>query len=35
MCRDLVNELPLLELAGYPCAVNPDGRLRRQAEAAG
>lgn len=35
MCRDSVNELPLLELAGYPCAVNPDGRLRRHAEAAG
>jgi HAD superfamily hydrolase (TIGR01490 family) len=32
---DSVNDLPLLEMVGNPCAVNPDGRLRRHAEVAG
>jgi HAD superfamily hydrolase (TIGR01490 family) len=32
---DSVNDLPMLELVGHPCAVNPDGKLRRHAEAAG
>jgi phosphoserine phosphatase len=32
---DSVNDLRLLDLVGHPCAVNPDGRLRRHAEAAG
>jgi HAD superfamily hydrolase (TIGR01490 family) len=32
---DSVNDLPLLELVGHPCAVNPDRRLRRYAEKAG
>lgn len=32
---DSVNDLPMLELVGNPCAINPDGRLRRHAEAAG
>ena len=32
---DSVNDLPLLELVGNPCAINPDSRLRRHAEVAG
>jgi HAD superfamily hydrolase (TIGR01490 family) len=32
---DSFNDLPLLELVGHPCAVNPDRRLRRHAKAAG
>lgn len=32
---DSVNDLPMLELVGHPCAINPDGKLRRQAVAAG
>ncbi|TWD79773.1 phosphoserine phosphatase [Kribbella amoyensis] len=32
---DSVNDLPMLEMVGNPCAVNPDGRLRRHAEVAG
>jgi HAD superfamily hydrolase (TIGR01490 family) len=32
---DSVSHSPMLELVGNPCAINPDSRLRRQAEAAG
>jgi HAD superfamily hydrolase (TIGR01490 family) len=32
---DSVNDLPMLELVGDPCAINPDSRLRRHAEVAG
>ncbi|GAB2633740.1 HAD-IB family hydrolase [Kribbella swartbergensis] len=32
---DSVNDLPMLELVGNPCAINPDSRLRRHAEVAG
>jgi haloacid dehalogenase-like hydrolase len=32
---DSVNDLPMLELVGHPCAINPDSRLRRHAEVAG
>jgi HAD superfamily hydrolase (TIGR01490 family) len=32
---DSVNDLPLLELVGHPCAINPDAKLRRHAELAG
>lgn len=32
---DTVHDLPLFELVGHPVAVNPDRRLRRQAEARG
>jgi HAD superfamily hydrolase (TIGR01490 family) len=32
---DSVNDLPMLELVGHPCAINPDRRLRRHAEVAG
>lgn len=32
---DSINDLPLLEMVGHPCAVNPDRRLRRHAEKAG
>lgn len=32
---DSSNDLPLLELVGYPCAINPDRRLRRTAKARG
>lgn len=32
---DSINDLPLLELVGHPCAVNPDARLRRHAAVAG
>ncbi len=28
---DSVNDLPLLESVGHPCAINPDRRLRRHA----
>ena len=32
---DSSNDLPLLGLVGYPCAVNPDTRLRAEARARG
>lgn len=32
---DSVNDLPMLELVGNPVAVNPDDRLRRDAQVAG
>lgn len=32
---DSGNDLPLLELVGHPCAINPDRTLRRQARARG
>ncbi|MFN8074939.1 MAG: HAD-IB family hydrolase [Kineosporiaceae bacterium] len=32
---DSINDIPLLELVGNPCAINPDGRLRRHARARG
>jgi HAD superfamily hydrolase (TIGR01490 family) len=32
---DSFNDLPLLSLVGHPCAINPDGRLRDHARAAG
>jgi HAD superfamily hydrolase (TIGR01490 family) len=32
---DSVNDLPMLELVGHPCAINPDGKLRRHADRAG
>jgi HAD superfamily hydrolase (TIGR01490 family) len=32
---DSANDLPLLELVGHPCAVNPDRRLRRTAKERG
>jgi HAD superfamily hydrolase (TIGR01490 family) len=32
---DSLNDLPLLELVGYPCAVNPDRRLKRIARERG
>lgn len=32
---DSVNDLPMLELVGRPCVVNPDHRLREQARARG
>jgi HAD superfamily hydrolase (TIGR01490 family) len=32
---DSYNDLPLLELVGHPCAINPDGRLRAHAKASG
>ena len=32
---DSVNDLPLLELVGHPCAVNPDRRLKRIARERG
>jgi HAD superfamily hydrolase (TIGR01490 family) len=32
---DSVNDLPLLELVGFPCAVNPDRRLKRVARERG
>ncbi|MDX6258500.1 MAG: hypothetical protein QOH84_188 [Kribbellaceae bacterium] len=32
---DSVNDLPMLELVGNPCAIHPDSRLRRHAEVAG
>ena len=32
---DSFNDLPLLTLVGHPCAINPDGRLRAHARAAG
>jgi len=32
---DSYNDLPLLRMVGDPCAVNPDGRLREHARAAG
>lgn len=32
---DSSNDLPLLSLVGYPCAVNPDPRLRAEARARG
>jgi HAD superfamily hydrolase (TIGR01490 family) len=32
---DSSNDLPLLSLVGYPCAVNPDTRLRAEARARG
>ncbi|HYU84847.1 MAG TPA: HAD-IB family hydrolase [Kribbellaceae bacterium] len=32
---DSANDLPMLELVGRPCAINPDHKLRRHAEAHG
>ena len=32
---DSANDIPMLELVGYPCAVNPDARLRAHAVASG
>jgi HAD superfamily hydrolase (TIGR01490 family) len=32
---DSANDLPMLELVGHPCAVNPERALRRHAEANG
>ncbi len=32
---DSANDLPMLELVGHPCAINPDHKLRRHAEAHG
>ncbi len=32
---DSANDLPLLSLVGYPCAINPDGALREHALARG
>ncbi|HEU4946003.1 MAG TPA: HAD-IB family hydrolase [Kribbella sp.] len=32
---DSVNDLPMLQLVGHPCAINPDAKLRRHAEVAG
>lgn len=32
---DSSNDLPLLELVGFPCAINPDRTLRRHAKRAG
>ena len=32
---DSVNDLPMLELVGDPCAINPDARLRAHARAQG
>jgi HAD superfamily hydrolase (TIGR01490 family) len=32
---DSANDLPMLELVGHPCAINPERKLRRHAEANG
>ncbi|HEY5514772.1 MAG TPA: HAD-IB family hydrolase [Pengzhenrongella sp.] len=32
---DSINDVPVLSTVGHPCAINPDGRLRRHAHAAG
>lgn len=32
---DSANDIPLLELVGHPCAINPDARLRAHAKARG
>ncbi len=32
---DSYNDLPMLELVGDPCVINPDGRLRDHARAKG
>src|ERR671932_498324 len=32
---DSANDIPLLDLVGNPCAINPDGRLRSHAKAHG
>lgn len=32
---DSANDIPLLSLVGYPCAINPDARLRAYAKAQG
>ncbi len=32
---DSANDLPLLQLVGSPCAINPDGTLRDHARAQG
>ncbi|MGH9401537.1 MAG: HAD family hydrolase, partial [Terriglobia bacterium] len=32
---DSFSDVPMLEAVGYPCAVNPDRRLRKKAEARG
>jgi phosphoserine phosphatase len=32
---DSANDIPMLELVGQPCAVNPDSRLRAHARANG
>ncbi|QTE29153.1 HAD family hydrolase [Pengzhenrongella sicca] len=32
---DSTNDVPLLSTVGHPCAINPDPRLRRHAQAAG
>jgi HAD superfamily hydrolase (TIGR01490 family) len=32
---DSVNDLPMLELVGDPCAINPDAKLRARARASG
>ncbi|HLZ37955.1 MAG TPA: HAD-IB family hydrolase [Mycobacteriales bacterium] len=32
---DSINDVPMLSLVGHPCAVNPDGQLRRHARAHG
>ena len=30
-----MNDAPMLAAVGHPCAINPDGRLRRQAKRLG
>ena len=32
---DSMNDAPMLSAVGHPCAINPDGRLRRQAKRLG
>jgi len=32
---DSANDLPMLELVGDPCAINPDAKLRAHARSAG
>ena len=32
---DSSNDMPLLSIVGYPCAINPDGKLKRHAKANG
>jgi phosphoserine phosphatase len=32
---DSANDIPLLSMVGYPCAINPDRRLRTYARAQG
>lgn len=32
---DSSNDIPLLSIVGFPCAINPDGRLKRYAKESG